>query len=108
MRGRQGRVQSSVSNKLSVLPPRSIPQARAGRGNAVALQSVLLVFLRGWSKRVHEVSAQKFSFIKEQQWDLLLQWVGRGEQKDIISSSSCEATACEDGCYRNWMLPEFI
>lgn len=30
--------------------PRSIPQAQAGRGNAVALQLVLLVLLRGWSK----------------------------------------------------------
>lgn len=35
----------------------------------MALQFVLLVFLRGWSKRVSWVLAQKFSFIKEQQWE---------------------------------------
>lgn len=47
---KQGMVQSSISNCLFC--PRSIPQARAGKGNAVALQFVLLVFLRGWSERV--------------------------------------------------------
>lgn len=52
--------------------------------------------------------AHKFSFIKDQQWELMLQCLGRGEPKDIISNSSCEATACEDVCYGNWMLPELI
>lgn len=95
MRGKQGRVQSSVSDKLSVLPPEESHSLGWQR------QCCGLTLCSGLSKRLGsklEALACKFSFKKDQQWELLLQCMGRGEPKDIISNSSCEARACEDGC----------